>query len=691
MTADNKRDLLFEVGVEEIPARMTGKACADLTDLVSKGLANLRIPAASLRGMATPRRVAVVARGIPERQDDRVIEKRGPAKKVGLDQDGKPTKAGLGFAKSQGVEFSAITIVTIDGVEYLFARKDQKGEAALSLLPAMLADCLAQMRFPKTMRWGAQAQAFVRPIHWLLALFGADVVSFEFAGVTSGNFTMGHRFMGSGKPVTVPGVDAYASLLEGESVIVSAEERRRRIEEDSQRIEAGLGLELMRDPELLDTVVNLTEFPVAASGTFDARFLQMPAEVLVTSMKHHLKFFAFRKDGALANRFLVVNNTRARDMDVVVRGNQKVLAARLEDAFFFFREDRGTPLEGYLPKLKGQTFLAGLGSMKDKCDRLEKLAPAYAALLHPETVPAAKRAGALCKADLATQMVGEFPELQGVMGREYALASGEPKDVACAIHEHYLPRFALDSLPLSGAGVALALADRMDTMVGCFHLGLVPTPTKDPYALRRAALACVRILAERELTIPLSKLVQEAADNFGPLLCNGKDKKVADVLEFIHGRLRHWLVSDHATEVVDAVLASGADFPFDVREKVRAIEPLRGRKDYEDLILPFKRVINITRTEEPGSFYLDLTQHEAERALWESFLEVREKVLSLLAARRFPEVLALLLELKPPVDRYFDDVLVMCDDPAQRANHLAMLKEIGKLFLLFADFTRILA
>jgi glycyl-tRNA synthetase beta chain len=690
MTTIPTRDLLFEVGTEEIPARMTGKALADLVDLVAKGLAAQRIPAASTRGFVTPRRLAVIARGVPERQEDRLLEKRGPAVKLARDADGNPTKAGLGFARSQGLEFADLATVSADGVDYVFARKQQPGQPSMALLPGILVEALGQMKFPKVMRWASQPQAFVRPIHWLLALFGADGVPFEFAGVTSSNHTTGHRFMGSGKPVTVAAADAYVDALEKESVIPDTEERRRRIEHEAARIEADLGLQLVRDPELTDHVVHLTEFPVAASGSFDEKFLEMPAEVLVTSMKNHQKFFAFNKDGKLANRFLVINNTRARDMALVVRGNQRVLAARLEDALFFYTEDREQPLAAYTAKLADQKFLAGLGTMKDKADRVERLAARIAAEIAPAAAPAATRAAALCKADLTTRMVGEFPELQGVMGREYARSSGEPDDVAVAIFEHYLPRFSGDAVPATDAGTVLALADRLDTIVGCFHLGLAPTPTKDPYALRRAALACVRILVERTLSVPLSRLVALAADTFGALLSATRDKVVADVLEFVTGRLRHWLVSDHATEVVDAVLACGADVLPDVCEKVRAIEPLRARKDYEDLILPFKRVINITRSQAAGAFLLELTQIEAEKTLYHAFLSVREKVAFLLSQRRYPEALALLLDLKPPVDRYFDDVLVNCEDKAQRDNHIAMLSEIGRLFLQFADFSRIL-
>jgi len=690
MTDIAKKTFLLEVGVEEVPARMAVRAAADLMQFISKELENLRLEPESIENFVTPRRMIVVARGLAERQEDIVIEKRGPAVRVAFDGDGNPTKAGIGFARSQGLDVGQLERRTVGEAEYLFACKEQQGEAVTALLPPVLVKVMGALRFPKSMRWGSYKQAFVRPIHWIVSMLDGEMVPFEFGGIKSGNTSRAHRFMGSREPLVVTGHDQFFKVLRENFVLVDPEERKDMVREAVKGIEAREGVEVLVDEELLQEVVHLVEYPTVASGRFNEKFLQMPPEVLITSMKYHQKFFAVNEDGKLAPRFVVVNNTRAVDESLVVRGNERVLAARLEDAFFFFKEDRKRPLGEFVDDLAGQTFLKGLGSMKEKSQRVAKLAEKIANELFGAGGAAAARAGALCKADLATQMVFEFPELQGVMGREYASATGEDGEVAKAIFEHYMPRYSGDELPTTQAGLALALADRLDLLVGCFHLRLIPTATKDPYALRRAALGCVRILAEKHLTTPLGDLLDFAIANYAQIITEDPVELRNQIMDFIQGRLRNWLTSDHATEVVDAVLAAGYDVPYDVQSKCRAAEELRGRPDYEDLILPFKRVINITRKERVEGFDETLLAEAAEKDLWSAFLGVKDKVEEKFETRECAAVLSLLLELKPPIDRYFDEVLVMCEDESLRKNRLAMLGLIGRLFLRFADFTKIL-
>jgi glycyl-tRNA synthetase beta chain len=479
--------------------------------------------------------------------------------------------------------------------------------------------------------------------------------------------------------------------MEQHQVVVSPDERRNRIQAAIAGVEADTGLSVIVDDALLEEVVHLVENPVISMGSFNEKFLDMPAEVLITSMKNHQKFFAVNDGDLLTNRFVVLNNTAARDPGLVVRGNERVLTARLEDALFFFNEDLKKPLEEYGKSLDGQTFLKGLGSMRDKSDRISRLAATIAEqLFSVETTDIARRAGKLAKADLATQMVFEFPELQGVMGREYARASNESDAVATAIFEHYLPAFAGDELPATEAGVALSLADRLDTVAGCFSLGLVPTATKDPYALRRAILGCLRIFAERRVTVSLVPLMEAAIDNYGSEMSARKHELIPAILGFVQGRLRNWLVEQHATEVVDACLASGIGIPFDVQEKCRIVESLRSRDDYEDLIQPFKRIINITRKEKTGAFLPDNLSDDAEKTLWDAFAQAEKQAEALLNERKFAEVLAIFIELKPAIDSYFEEVLVMCEDCDLRANRLAMLARIGELFLRVADFSKIL-
>ena len=689
MTMETK-DFLFEIGTEEIPARMAPKGAADLERLFLKELRAVRLEAQSVETFVTPRRLVLLAHGLPVGQEDQQLEKRGPAKKIAIDADGNPTRAGEGFARSQGLTLDQLETIDVDGTEYLFARKVERGVQTVELLPAICTSILGAIRFPKSMRWGSLRQTFVRPVHWLLALYGDAVVPFEFAGIAASNTTRAHRFMTSGADIEVNNPDAYTEAMKQGHIVVSPEERKATIKARSAEIAAQMELQLIEDADLLQEVTHLVENPVVAAGQFDEKFLQMPAEVLITSMRYHQKFFAFRKDGKLSNHFLVVNNTVPKDMDVVVAGNRRVLAARLEDALFFFKDDLKQPLEAFVESLAGQTYLKGLGSMKDKTERLVGLAQRIAGKLFPTAVEDAGRAALLCKADLATEMVGEFPELQGVMGREYARHAGENEEVSLAIHQHYLPRFAGDELPAVKVGMAVALADRLDAIVGCYQLGLVPTATKDPYALRRAALAILRILAEKQIHIGLSDLINLALDNYGDIISGDRGKLLSDILAFFKGRLKHWLASSHATELVDACMAAGFEYPEDVLGKVKAVEVLRGRPDYEDLVLPFKRVINITRGHETGTFSLAKTVESAEKVLWDAFLDVRDQVNALLEQKKYDDVLALMLELKPPIDCYFDDVMVMCDDEALKANRLAMVAEIGQLFLQLADFTKIL-
>jgi glycyl-tRNA synthetase beta chain len=695
MSAIERKTYLLEVGLEEVPARMAPTSAQALTAALARELEALRLVPEATATFFTPRRFIVRLEGLPVKQEDIVVEKRGPAKAFAFDAQGHPTKAAMGFARGQGIEVNELEFTVVDGQEYILARKAETGQETATLLPPVLEKCLAGMRFPKSMRWGSQKAAFVRPLHWLLSLFGDDVVPFSYAGIDAGRTTFGHRFMGARGPLQVANPDVFEKVLAENFVVISPVRRREQILGGIEAIEARTGLTVIRDEELLEEVTNLVEYPVPSEGSFDEKFLTMPAEVLITSMKYHQKFFAVYDGERLANRFVVINNTQARDASLVVRGNVRVLTARLEDAFFFFKEDGKRALADYLDPLGGQTFLKGLGSMRDKGERVSQLAQRIAHLLFDDaTVSAdAARAGLLSKADLATQMVFEFTELQGVMGREYARRSGESDAVATAIFEHYLPRFSGDDLPASKAGAALALADRLDTVVGCFQLKLIPTATKDPYALRRAVLAVVRMLAERRVTTPLPVFVNAAIDNFGDTVDGDRDALLAQVMDFIAGRLRNWLAESHATEVVDACMASGFEIPFDVQEKCGAVAGLRGRPDYEDLVQGFKRVINITRkaADNPAAFDETGLVEPAERELWAAFTTLRLSADDLLAQRRFDAVMAQLVGLKPAIDRYFDDVLVMCDDEAVRNNRLAMLSAIGHFFLGLADFTKILA
>ncbi len=682
-------DFLLEIGTEEIPARMAPGAMADLKALFAKEMESLHLEFEKLDCCATPRRLIMVARGIPERQADRLVERKGPARNQAFDASGAPTKAALGFARSAGVDVSQLTLADVGGVEYLLARKEEKGEVTAQLLEAVIPRILSALRFPKSMRWASQKQPFVRPIHWFVALFGGKVIPFEFAGIKSGNITRGHRFMGAPE-IEVDSPESYVAKLKENFVMPCPSERREFIRNEAEALAKSKGLTLLHSPELLEQVTFLVEYPVVHMGSFEEKFLEMPAEVPITSMKNHQKYFACMKDGKLSNHFVVVSNTRTKDQDVVSRGNERVLKARLEDGMFFFSEDRSRPLDAYVERLSGQTFLHGMGSMLDKTVRLEALAALIADVIAADSKADAVRAARLAKADLPTQVVGEFPELQGIMGREYARMSGEPDAVAVAIDEHYMPRYAGDRLPATPAGTVLALAEKLDLMASCFALRLVPSATKDPYGLRRAALGITRILGEGRILVPVSKLVGLAVGNLGEKAKN-PDALTTEITEFVVGRLRNSLTGQYSTEAVDAVLAAGADYPFDVEAKVKTVEELRSRPDYESLILPFKRVINITTGRVAGSVDPSLLTDQAELDLWAIFSGLQGEISSALDERRFADVLAAFVKLQPPIDAYFDQVLVLCEDELVKANRISMLAAIGAAFLKFADFTKIMA
>ncbi|GMV41030.1 MAG: glycine--tRNA ligase beta subunit [Myxococcales bacterium] len=681
---------LLEVGTEEIPARMAPGGVAELEARFRKECEALRLPVSDLRTAVTPRRLILTAGSIPDRQEDIVADVLGPPAAVAF-KDGQPTKAAEGFARREGVDLSALSVVDTPKGPYVSARKHVQGRPVGALLAEVLPRLLASMPWPKAMRWGRGGQPFVRPVHWIVALLGSEVVPFEFAGVRSGRTTYGHRFMAP-QGITVTGPDALLAALAQAHVLVDPEERRRLIREQVATLGSAGGGRAISDEGLVEEVTHLVEWPHLTRGTFDPAFLALPREVLVTSMRSHQRYFALEAaDGSLLNHFLVASNTLARDMDLVTRGNQRVLAARLSDAQFFFAEDRKRPLEDYVERLSQRIFLAGLGTVREKAERLVALSGAIAAACAPGAASLAERAALLCKADLATHMVGEFPDLQGVMGREYAKHSGEPEAVATAIYEHYQPRFAGDAVPASDAGAIVAVADKIDSIVGCFGLGLLPTGTQDPYALRRGALGIIHTFLGRGWTLPLRVLIAHAIGAYDGRLTRPAADVTEDVVEFFRGRLRSLLQGDHATDVIEAVLATPGDVLVDLVAKVKALSALRSREDFEPLAIAFKRVMNITKGQPigPDGPDADLLDSDQERALLAETRRIGAEARALVGCCDFDGALCALAGLKPAVDAFFDHVMVMVDDDAVRQNRLALLGEIRALFADIADFGRI--
>ena len=683
-------ELLLEIGTEEIPAAFLPKALKDLEEIARREMAANRIPHGESRTMGTPRRLFLAVDGVAERQEDQVIEKLGPALRVAFDAEGKPSPAAVGFARGQGIGVAELERIRTEKGEYVCARKKITGEATEGLLPAMLAKIITEIPFRKSMRWSDLEFRFARPIHWILALYGGRVVPFRIANLDSGNLSYGHRFMSPGS-FTVASRAEYLEKTHGHFVIVDPEERKRIIREEADKAARAVGGRVLPSEGLLETVAFLTEYPTVVCGDFDREFLKLPKEVLITTMISHQKYFPVVDEaGALLPHFLTINNTLARDPAVVKRGNEKVIRARLSDARFFFEADRKIPLAERVEGLRKVVFHTLLGTSYEKVMRFRKLAAWIAEQIDPAIAPHVDRAALLAKADLDTQMVCEFTELQGIMGREYALLAGEDRIVAKAIYEHYLPTAAGGELPETNEGAAVCIADKTDTIVGFFGVSLIPTGTADPYALRRQALGIINIILAKRYPLPLDALIDQSLAILNPLLKRPAAETKAAVLEFFRSRFENQLIAQgYAYDVVDAVLATGVQNLVTAEEKIRAMAAFKSDPDFQPLAIAFKRVVNIIRGFQNGAVDPSLFARTEERNLHEAFLKIREKVFSLISREDYPGVLGELARLREPVDAFFDTVLVMAADEKIRFNRLSLLEEISTLFHDVADFSRI--
>ncbi|MFZ5626557.1 MAG: glycine--tRNA ligase subunit beta, partial [Bacillota bacterium] len=558
------KEFLLEIGTEEIPAKFLPGAIKQLEELAQKALDKEKLTYEQIRVWATPRRLVLNITGLPEKQADVTEEVKGPAKKAAFDAEGKPTKAVEGFARSQGVALAELLIKEVNGVEYVFARKEIKGRSTAEVMTELAPTFISGLSFPKPMRWAHYDFRFARPIRWLLCLLDDQVLEFRLENLVSGRLTYGHRVLGPG-PFTVNHAAEYRQLLlEKGYVMVDQEERRRQVWQQIQDLAAREGGQVEEDADLLEEIIHLLEYPTALCGSFEPEFLQLPDEVIITPMKEHQRYFPVRdQQGKLMNKFITVRNGTADYIEIVREGNEKVLRARLADARFFYEEDQKQPLAAYLPRLDKIVFQENLGTLGEKVQRIQNLTSYLAETLQveEEEKEIAARTAWLAKADLVTSMVYEFPELQGIMGRYYARLSGEREEVAQAIFEHYLPRFAGDMLPASVAGALVSIADKLDTIVGCFAVGIQPTGSQDPYALRRQALGICHILLQRgwhlDLPAAINRTYAAIADKPGLKL--DREKTVVEVMEFFRLRLRYILMEDEglAYDTVDAVLAAG--------------------------------------------------------------------------------------------------------------------------------------
>ena len=701
-------ELLLEIGVEELPYQFIVPALSSLREGARRFLAEARLSSGTIVTSGTPRRLVLVVEDLALHQTAVKKETMGPSKSVAFDSQGQPTKAAIGFAAGQGVPVASLEVRATPKGEYLFAVKEDAGRPAKSVLVELLPQVIGQLSFPKAMKWNEAGVRFARPVRWLVALFNEAVLPIQAAGIHAGKTTYGHRVIRGGAPLAVRNYESYRKALERAGVIVDPERRRQVIKDQLDRLCARSGVVLNADESLLDQAVFTTEWPSTVLGSFKPEYLAVPPEILVTSMKEHQGFFSVRdgKTGRLAPHFLAVANNQPKDMSLIRAGNERVLAARLADAKFFFDEDGKTRLEERVKKLSGVTFHQKLGTMGQKVERLVQLVsvltPAIGASDHPNLLNACRRAAQLSKADLLTGIVGEFPELQGIMGGEYAKHDGEPAGVSQAIREQYLPKALEGELPQSLAGLVLSLADRLDTIAGFFHVGMIPTGSEDPFALRRHATAIVRIILEKNLRLDLGQYIDHARG----LLVGGGIKGTADseqqgrqrVADFLFERVRHYGRTVHALrdDVMEAVLrAAASSGPIDLVDlllKMKAMQDVTAKPDFDPLIVGFKRASRIVEKErwdrqpvDPSRF-----QESAEGELHRRIGVCREDVRREMAHGRYEKALEALVALKPAIDAFFTGVMVNVEDAALRSNRLSLLKDVSECFTSFADFSRIM-
>ena len=685
MTTQN---FLVEIGTEELPPKALKTLATSFADNVEAELNQADLSFDKIEWFAAPRRLAVKVLNLATQQPSKEIEKRGPAVSAAFDAEGKPTKAAEGWARGCGITVEQAERIATDKGEWLVHRAKIEGQPTKNLLNDIVANALAKLPIPKPMRWADKTVQFIRPVHTVTMLLGDELIEGEILGVASARTIRGHRFLGE-KEFEIQHADQYPQLLrEKGSVVADFNERKAEILAKSQAKATALGGVADIEESLLEEVTSLVEYPNVLAAKFEERFLAVPAEALVYTMKGDQKYFPiYDKDGKLLPHFIFVSNINPEDPTAIIEGNEKVVRPRLTDAEFFFKTDLKQKLVDRLPRLETVLFQQQLGTLKDKTDRIEQLAGEIAKQIGADEAKA-KRAGLLSKCDLMTNMVFEFTDTQGVMGMHYARHDGEDEEVAVALNEQYMPRFAGDGLPKSLVASAVALADKFDTLTGIFGIGQAPKGSADPFALRRAALGALRIIVEKNLPLDLEDLVKKSAALFGDKLTN--QNVVADVVDFMLGRFRAWYQDEGiAVDVIQAVLARRPTRPADFDARVRAVSHFRTLDSAEALAAANKRVSNILAKADAAIGEINLTAcvEPAEKALAEAVLALRTEVQPLIAQGDYTAVLDKLANLRAPVDSFFDNVMVNAEDPALRQNRLAILNTLQGLFLQVADIS----
>jgi len=685
------KDLLIEIGTEELPPTTLNKLSNAFYDGVKEGLEKADLSFSGIKKFAAPRRLALVISNLDIQQKDKKVERRGPALAAAFDEEGCPSKAAEGFARSCGVKVEDLEKLETDKGTWLNFKTEQKGLATSELVADIVQSSLDKLPIAKRMRWADLDSQFVRPVQWLILLFGEDVIDAEILSVKSGRETRGHRFHHP-ETITIPSPSEYEMLLETHGKVIADFERRKEaVRGQVNEIALSVKGKAMIDEDLLEEVSSMVEWPVAVMGDFEQRFLDIPQEALILTMKTNQKYFyVVDNNGALMPHFITVSNIESKDVSKIQEGNERVIRPRFADAEFFWSQDRKSRLIDQTERLATVVFQKKLGTLLDKTNRVANIASAVAEQLNGDK-QRAKRAAELCKCDLMTEMVSEFGSLQGVMGRYYANLDGEHEEVATALEEYYKPKFSGDTLPQSITSQSLAIADRLDTLVGIFAIGQIPTGDKDPFALRRAALGVLRILIESELDLDLSQLINIAATQHDKNI-NASAAETA-VLDFMLDRLNaYYLDKGIRADVLDAVLSTKPTKPLDINNRLLAVDTFRQGTDAESLAAANKRIGNILKKVKGDlSTKVDesLLQEDAEKDLSETLTQLNDNVQDLIDNRKYQDALAQLSTLKNSVDKFFDDVMVMADDEALKNNRIALLNKVHGLFLQIADISKL--
>ncbi|MDX5981556.1 glycine--tRNA ligase subunit beta [Exiguobacterium profundum] len=678
------RDLLLEIGLEELPAQYVLRSEKQLAERVDAFLKEARVDFGSIEVYSTPRRLAVIVREVAETQQDLTETLRGPAKKIAQDAEGNWSKAAQGFARGRGLTVEDLYFAEEKGVEYVFAERHEKGQETLSLLNG-LEDVVRSLTFPKNMKWGTSSLRYMRPIRWLIALFGQDIIDFTIEGVRTNNVTRGHRFLSKGD-VVISSPAEYVQTLESAFVMANYEIRKAEIERQIQELATKQGWTIPLDADLLEEVTNLVEWPTALFGEFDEAYLDLPEEVLITTMKEHQRYFPVYLDGTLKNYFVTVRNGNAEHLENVARGNEKVIRARLADAVFFYEEDKKTKIDDQLGRLDRIVFHEKLGTTGAKARRVTKIAKELAALFEAD-LEKVSRAGAIHKFDLVSQMVYEFTELQGIMGEKYALQQGEDKEVAAAIREHYMPRFAGDASPETATGAVLALADKLDSIAAFFGIGMIPSGSQDPFALRRQAQGVVQILGDWKIDLSIDTLLSKVVELQleAGLYEADKEQVKAQLDDFFKLRLKYRLQEQQVRyDVIDAVLTTSLTV---VRLDARAdaIQEFVST-DAKALIEQLSRVVNISKKGEAGDVDPSLFENDHEVALHDAIEQTAPATADAVEMGDYKKALDLLQQLESPIMMYFEHTMVMSDDEAVRQNRLHEMNRLATTIKRVADF-----